>query len=113
MSALRSAAEDYLRVRHALCYKLEVQGWLLDEFITHLEQSAATTVTIDAAVAWATLAGRGRPVILGSASVCSPPVRPAPADDRRGLRDPAGGPSAVPGRDARSRTYTNRRRSRR
>lgn len=55
MSALRSAAEDYLRVRRALGYKLEVQGWLLDEFITHLEQSAATTVTIDAAVAWATL----------------------------------------------------------
>jgi len=55
MSALRSAAEDYLRVRRALGYKLEVQGWLLDEFITYLEQSAAATVTIDAAVAWATL----------------------------------------------------------
>ena len=54
MSALRRAAEDYLRVRRALGYKLEVQGWLLDEFITYLEQTSAATVTIDAAVAWAT-----------------------------------------------------------
>ncbi|MBA3809209.1 MAG: tyrosine-type recombinase/integrase [Solirubrobacterales bacterium] len=54
MSALRSAAEDYLRVRRALGYKLEVQGWLLDEFITYLEQIEATTITVDAAVAWAT-----------------------------------------------------------
>jgi integrase/recombinase XerD len=54
MSALRRAAEDYLRVRRALGYKLEVQGWLLDEFITYLEQTATATITIDAAVAWAT-----------------------------------------------------------
>ncbi len=54
MSTLRRAAEDYLRVRRALGYKLEVQGWLLDEFITYLEQTSAATVTIDAAVAWAT-----------------------------------------------------------
>ncbi|MCA1678254.1 MAG: tyrosine-type recombinase/integrase, partial [Actinobacteria bacterium] len=55
MSALRAAAEDYLRVRRALGYKLEVQGWLLNEFITYLEQAAMATITIDAAVAWATL----------------------------------------------------------
>ncbi len=54
MSALRSAAEDYLRVRRALGYKLEVQGWLLEEVISYLEQAGAATVTIDAAVAWAT-----------------------------------------------------------
>lgn len=54
MSALCSAAEDYLRVRRALGYKLEVQGWLLGEFITYLEQTKAATVTTDAAVAWAT-----------------------------------------------------------
>ncbi len=55
MSALRAAAEDYLRVRRALGYKLEVQGWLLGEFVTYLEQAATPTITIDAAVAWATL----------------------------------------------------------
>jgi len=54
VSALRAVAEDYLRVRRALGYKLEVQGWLLGEFITYLEQTAAATITIDAAVAWAT-----------------------------------------------------------
>ncbi len=55
MSAIRRAAEDYLRMRRALGYKLEVQGWLLHEFITYLEQTATATVTIEAAVAWATL----------------------------------------------------------
>lgn len=55
MSMLRDRAEGYLRMRRALGYKLEVQGWLLEEFIAYLEQAGATTVTIDAAVAWATL----------------------------------------------------------
>jgi integrase/recombinase XerD len=55
MSVLGDRAEDYLRMRRALGYKLEVQGWLLGEFIAYLEQTGAATVTIDAAVAWATL----------------------------------------------------------
>lgn len=52
---LRDRAEDYLRMRRALGYKLEVQGWLLGEFIAYLEHASAATVTIDHAVAWATL----------------------------------------------------------
>lgn len=55
MSVLRDRAEDYLRMRRALGYKLEVQGWLLGEFIAYLEQTGAATVTIEHAVAWATL----------------------------------------------------------
>ncbi len=55
MKTLRDHADDYLRMRRSLGYKLEVQGWLLNEFITHHEQTGASTVTIDAAVAWATL----------------------------------------------------------
>lgn len=51
---LRERADDYLRMRRALGYKLEVQGWLLQEFITHLEQAGARTVTIEHALAWAT-----------------------------------------------------------
>jgi hypothetical protein len=31
------------------------RAWLLGKFITYLEHASATTVTIDAAVAWATL----------------------------------------------------------
>lgn len=51
---LRERADDYLRMRRALGYKLEVQGWLLQEFITHLEQTGARTVTVEHALAWAT-----------------------------------------------------------
>ena len=55
MSVLRDRAEDYLRMRRALGYKLEVQGWLLGEFIAYLEQADAVTVTVEHALAWATL----------------------------------------------------------
>jgi integrase/recombinase XerD len=54
MSALRRAAEDYLRTRRALGYKLEIQGWMLREFVSYLEQAGASTVTIAHAVGWAT-----------------------------------------------------------
>ncbi|MGH8566365.1 MAG: tyrosine-type recombinase/integrase [Gammaproteobacteria bacterium] len=54
MSTLRQHAEEYLRTRRALGYKLVVQGWLLGEFVSYLEPSGATTVTIKDAVAWAT-----------------------------------------------------------
>jgi integrase len=55
MSALRDVAADYLRMRRALGYKLEIQGLLLDGFISYLEDLSANTVTIENAVAWATL----------------------------------------------------------
>jgi len=55
MSALRDVAEDYLRMRRALGYKLEIQGLLLDGFVSYLEDLDAATVTIENAVAWATL----------------------------------------------------------
>jgi len=51
---LRDRADDYLRMRRALGYKLEVQGWLLGEFVAYLEQAGAKTVTIEHALAWAT-----------------------------------------------------------
>jgi integrase len=54
MSALRRAAEDYLRTRRALGYKLEVQGWMLREFVSYFERAGASTVTIEHAVGWAT-----------------------------------------------------------
>ncbi len=54
MSVLRDRAGDYLRMRRALGYKLEVQGWLLQEFVAYLEQTGARTVTIEHALAWAT-----------------------------------------------------------
>ena len=55
MSVLRDRAEDYLRMRRALGYKLEVQGLLLLGFVSYLEDAGAVTVTVQSAVAWATL----------------------------------------------------------
>jgi integrase/recombinase XerD len=53
MSALCDAAADYLRMRRALGYKLEIQGLLLGGFVSYLEEIDAKTVTIENAVAWA------------------------------------------------------------
>jgi integrase/recombinase XerD len=57
VSSLRGAAEDYLRMRRALGYKLEGPGRQLERFVTYLEQTGAHTVTIENALAWATSAG--------------------------------------------------------
>jgi integrase len=57
MSSLHDVAEDYLRMRRALGYKLTLSGWHLEKFVSYLEQTGATTVTIENAVAWATSAG--------------------------------------------------------
>jgi integrase/recombinase XerD len=54
VSMLAAAAEDYLRVRRALGYKLERQGKQLHQFVAYLEQAGASTVTIEHAIAWAT-----------------------------------------------------------
>jgi integrase len=54
VSALRTAAEDYLQMRRALGYKLRTPGWLLSGFVSYLEQIDASTVTIEHALAWAT-----------------------------------------------------------
>jgi integrase len=53
VSRFAAAAEDYLRTRRALGYKLERQGRQLREFVGYLEQAGASTVTIEHAVAWA------------------------------------------------------------
>jgi integrase len=60
MTALREIAEDYLRMRRALGYKLKVSGRQLEQFVSYLEQTDATTVTIENATAWATSAGTNR-----------------------------------------------------
>lgn len=54
MSVLRQAAEDYLRIRRALGYKLERAGEMLPHFIDFLEDNGQDTITIDLALAWAT-----------------------------------------------------------
>ena len=55
MNELWSALQDYLRVRRALGYKLNDAERLLGQFVSYCEQSSISTVTIEAAVAWASL----------------------------------------------------------
>lgn len=61
MSTLHDAVADYLAIRRALGYRLERHGRLLPDFADYLEQAGAATVTVDAALAWATLP-QGQPV---------------------------------------------------
>src|SRR3981189_1706001 len=55
MSALGGHAEDYLRLRRALGFKLERAGQLLPQLVAYLEAAGASTVTSDLAIAWARL----------------------------------------------------------
>lgn len=59
---LRGALEDYLRLRRALGFKLASSGRLLDRFVRYLEDHGADTVTIDDALAWATLPAGASPI---------------------------------------------------
>lgn len=54
MSRLRQAAADYLAVRRALGFKLQGYDHMLEDFLDSLQGVAETTVTVQAAVAWAT-----------------------------------------------------------
>lgn len=53
MSSLASRAQDYLRLRNAFGHDLAEAARLLPRFVAYLEAIGATTVTIEAAVAWA------------------------------------------------------------
>jgi integrase/recombinase XerD len=61
VSTLRRAAEDYLAMRRSLGYKLQRQAPLLLDFAGYLERAGVTTVTIEAAMAWATLPAGAAP----------------------------------------------------
>jgi hypothetical protein len=53
VSALRSAAEEYLQVRRALGFKLRQQGRMLLQFVDFLEERGATVITTGLALQWA------------------------------------------------------------
>lgn len=55
MSPLRRALADYLAMRRALGFKLEREGMLLPQFVNFAEERREQRLTIDAALAWATL----------------------------------------------------------
>ena len=62
MSDLRRAAKEYLALRRALGFKLRGHDRLLTDFLDHLERSGTTTITLAAAVAWATARADVSPV---------------------------------------------------
>jgi len=55
MNSLHQAVEDYLEIRRALGYKLEHHEKLLVQFVDYLDAIPTSTVTVDHAMAWATL----------------------------------------------------------
>lgn len=55
MSALSDAVTEYLTVRRAMGHKLERAGELLGQFAAHLDAVGATTITVEEALAWATM----------------------------------------------------------
>jgi integrase/recombinase XerD len=55
MTDLRGAASEYLAVRRTLGFKLIEAERLLHQFLDYLEQQQTTTITIEIALAWATL----------------------------------------------------------
>ena len=54
MNALRQSAREYVAIRRSLGFKLRGHGRLLDDFLDHLEGSGSRSITVAAAVSWAT-----------------------------------------------------------
>jgi integrase/recombinase XerD len=62
MNTDRAAIGEYLTMRRALGFKLAKHERLLTDFVDHLEHTGATTITVDAAMAWATKPATTQPV---------------------------------------------------
>jgi integrase/recombinase XerD len=59
MTALRQAVSDYLRLRRSLGFGLVRHEKLLHQFVDWLADQGSDTVTVDAALSWASLPGGG------------------------------------------------------
>jgi len=55
MSALRTALDDYLRIRRRLGFTMPQDGRMLEGFVEHLDQAGAPRITTELALAWARL----------------------------------------------------------
>jgi integrase len=60
MSTLRRSMVEYLAVRRALGYKLERTEIFLGQFLDYLDGKGTDRITVEHALAWATLPGRGQ-----------------------------------------------------
>jgi site-specific recombinase XerD len=63
MSEFRRHAEDYLRLRRSLGFKLTLHGPLLTQFVDYLDAAQATSVTTELAVRFAQLPQRVQPIV--------------------------------------------------
>lgn len=61
MSSLRDAVDRYLEIRRALGFKLQRAGWLLPDFVHHLEAHRAALITLRLALDWARQPPDGHP----------------------------------------------------
>jgi integrase/recombinase XerD len=59
MRPLEQALTDYLQLRHSLGHEMAEARWLLPGFVSYLDCHGASTVTIEAALAWAQQANTG------------------------------------------------------
>lgn len=59
---LHERVQEYLRLRRALGFRLEHEGYILPQFAGYLEQHGAATVTAEHAIAWAQLPRGVHPV---------------------------------------------------
>jgi integrase len=62
MTGLERHLDEYLSLRRALGYKLEEAGRLLADFTHFAERAGVLTVSVDVAVAWATLPAQASPI---------------------------------------------------
>jgi integrase len=60
MRTLRQSMAEYLAVRRALGYKLEQTERFLGQFLDYLDGKDTDRITVEHALAWATLPGRGQ-----------------------------------------------------
>jgi len=63
MSQFHRHAEDYLRLRRSLGFKLTLHGPLLAQFVDYLDAAQATSVTTELAVRFAHLPQRVQPIV--------------------------------------------------
>src|SRR6478752_7325827 len=63
MSEFRRHAEDYLRLRRSLGFKLTLHGPLLAHFVDYLEAAQATSITTEVVVRFAQLPQRAQPIV--------------------------------------------------
>ena len=95
MSPLQNALAEYLQIRRALGYKLERAEKLLPQYLDYLDGRGEQLVTIENALAWATLPGR-RCELVGVPAVGGARVRVLPARARPDARGAARGSASTP-----------------